>query len=141
MQSDNKETKPIQNDVPAQTIVDENIVPAEKISGEKEDTKVQKQSPITVLSEDEKCLFEEDKLPIIDETKVGTKKEFQSQENEVAVPKKKKLKFIEFASVTHQSKTFKMLGELAPVWRPKTRPRNKLKLNMEKLLNPKLNKE
>ena len=26
-------------------------------------------------------------------------------------------------------------------WRPKTRPRNKLRLNMKKLLNPKLNKE
>ena len=34
-----------------------------------------------------------------------------------------------------------MVGELAPGWRPKTRPRNKLKLNMKKLLNPKLNKE
>ena len=34
-----------------------------------------------------------------------------------------------------------MLGEIAPVWRPKTRPGNKLRLNMKKLLNPKLNKE
>ena len=34
-----------------------------------------------------------------------------------------------------------MVGELAPGWRPKTRPRNKLRLNMKKLLNPKLNKE
>ena len=34
-----------------------------------------------------------------------------------------------------------MLGEIAHVWRPKTRPRNKLRLNMKKLLNPKLNKE
>ena len=34
-----------------------------------------------------------------------------------------------------------MLGEIAPVWRPKTRPRNKLRPNMKKLLNPKLNKE
>ena len=32
-----------------------------------------------------------------------------------------------------------MLGELAPGWRPKTRPKNKLRLNMKKLLNPKLN--
>ena len=32
-----------------------------------------------------------------------------------------------------------MLGELAPGWRPKTRPRNKLRLNMKKLLNPNLN--
>ena len=34
-----------------------------------------------------------------------------------------------------------MVGELAPGWRLKTRPRNKLILNMKKLLNPKLNKE
>src|SRR5713101_3441679 len=34
-----------------------------------------------------------------------------------------------------------MLGEIAPVWRPKTRPKNKLRLNMKKLLNPKLKKE
>ena len=34
-----------------------------------------------------------------------------------------------------------MVGELAPGWRPKTRPKNKLKLNMKKLLNPKLNTE
>ena len=47
----------------------------------------------------------------------------------------------QFASVIHQGKTFKMLGEIAPVWRPKTRPINKLRLNMKRLLNPKLNKE
>ena len=34
-----------------------------------------------------------------------------------------------------------MVGELAPGWRPKTRPRNKLRLNMKKLVNPKLKKE
>ena len=34
-----------------------------------------------------------------------------------------------------------MLWELAPGWRPKTRPKNKLRLNMKRLLNPKLNKE
>ena len=48
---------------------------------------------------------------------------------------------MEFSLVTHQGKTFKMVGELAPGWRPKIRPRNKLRLNMKKLLNPKLNKE
>ena len=31
-----------------------------------------------------------------------------------------------------------MMGELAPAWRPKTRPTNKLKLNLKKLLNPRL---
>ena len=34
-----------------------------------------------------------------------------------------------------------MVGELALGWRPKTRPKNKLRLNMKKLLNPKLNIE
>ena len=31
-----------------------------------------------------------------------------------------------------------MLGEVGAVWRPKTRMKNKLRLNMKKLLNPKL---
>ena len=48
---------------------------------------------------------------------------------------------MEFATVIHQGKTLKMVGELAPGRRPKTRPKNKLRLNMKKLLNPKLNKE
>ena len=107
LQSVNKETQPVQDDAPAKTFVDDKIVLAEKVSGDEEDTKVQKQSAITILSEDETYLFEEDKIPVIDETKVGTKKEFYNQEDEVAVPMKKKLKVIEFASVTHQGKTLK----------------------------------
>ena len=139
LQSINKETQPVQDDAPAETFVDENIVLAEKVLGDEEDTKVQKQSPITILSEDETYLFEEDKIPVIGETKVGTKKEFQnSQEDRVAVPTKKKLKVMEFSIFIHQGKNLKMVGELDPGWRPKTRPRNKLRLNMKKLLNPKL---
>ena len=42
LQSDNKETEPVQDDAIAETFVAENIVPAEKISGDEEDTKVQK---------------------------------------------------------------------------------------------------
>ena len=34
-----------------------------------------------------------------------------------------------------------MLGEVGAVWRTKTRPKNKLRLNMKKLLNPKLAEE
>ena len=48
---------------------------------------------------------------------------------------------MEFSTVMHQGKTLNMVGELALGWRPKTRPKNKLRLNMKKLLNPKLNKE
>ena len=46
---------------------------------------------------------------------------------------------MEFSIVKHQGRSLKMMGELAPAWRPKTRPRNKLRLSMKKLLNPSLN--
>ena len=46
---------------------------------------------------------------------------------------------MEFATIKHQGRNLKMMGESAPTWRPKTRPRNKLRLNMNKLLNPSLN--
>ena len=48
------------------------------------------------------------------------------------------MKVVELASITHQGKVLKMLGDVGAVWRPKTRPKNKLRLNMKKLLNPKL---
>ena len=67
---------------------------------------------------DETYLLEEDKLTDIDKTRVGTKKEFYSQEDRIAIPKKKKLKVKEFSSVIHQGKILKMVGELAPGWRP-----------------------
>ena len=34
-----------------------------------------------------------------------------------------------------------MLGEIGVGWRPKTRPENKLRLNIKKLLNPKLDQK
>ena len=50
----------------------------------------------------------------------------------------KRMKVDELTSITHQGKVMKMLGEVGAVWRPKTRPKNKLTLSMKKLLNPKL---
>ena len=55
--------------------------------------------------------------------------------------RKKRVKVVEFVSITHQGKVLKMSGEVGAVWRPKTRPNNKLRLNMKKLLNPKLDEE
>ena len=52
--------------------------------------------------------------------------------------RRKKKKVVELASITHQGKVLKMLGEVGTAWRPNTRPKNKLRLNMKKLLNPKL---
>ena len=50
----------------------------------------------------------------------------------------RKRKVVQLASIKHQGKVLKMLGEIGTAWRPKTRPKNKLRLNMKKLLNPKL---
>ena len=96
-----KEIQPIQNEALAKKFIDEEIILIENISGDEENTKVQKKSPIIVLSEDETYLLEEDKLTVIDKTRPGTKKEFHSQEDRIAVPKKNKLKVMEFASVIH----------------------------------------
>ena len=46
---------------------------------------------------------------------------------------------MELFTVRHQGKNLKMVKDLAPGWRPKTRSKNKLRMNMKKLLNPKLN--
>ena len=74
MLSDIKETEPVKNDVPAETVSAEKAVPLENISDEKEDIEVQIQSPITIMSEDEKCLFEDDKVLITDATRVCIEK-------------------------------------------------------------------
>ena len=52
--------------------------------------------------------------------------------------RKKRMRVVEFDSITHQGKVLKMSGEVGAVWRPKTRLKNNIKLNMKKLLNPKL---
>ena len=46
---------------------------------------------------------------------------------------------VQISSVKFQGKSFVMLGESN--WRPKTRAKNKLRLNMKKILNPNLMKE
>ena len=103
---------------------------------------MQNQIPITVLSEeDEKYLFDDDKIPVTNVARVSAEQKLNTHCDEEALSKRKKMKVAEFTSITHQGKTLKMLGEIAPVWRPKTRPKNKLRLNMKKLLNPKLVKE
>ena len=117
------------------------IVVTEKVAVEEEDTKVQQRSPITILSEDEGYLLEGDESTVSAKTRVGTQREFYSQEDKTVMPKKKKIKVKEFSSIMHQGKSLNMMGELAPRWRPKTRPKNKLRMNMKKILNPKLNTE
>ena len=52
-----------------------------------------------------------------------------------------KIKVVQLASIKHQGKTLSMLGEIGTGWKPKNRPKNKLRFNMKKLLNPKLAKK
>ena len=52
-----------------------------------------------------------------------------------------KRKVVQLATIKHQGKTLSMLGEIGVGWRPKTKPKNKLILNMKNLLNPKLAQE
>ena len=105
----------------------------------KEDVKEQKQIPIIVLSEDdEKSLSNEAMVPTTDEARVHSKQEIHSHFEEETVSRRKRMKVVELASITHQGKVIKMLGEVGAIWRPKTRPKNKLRLNMKKRLNPKL---
>ena len=77
--------------------------------------------PLTILSEDEGYLLE-DEQPV-DEAELSAEAcgEFLTSEVKSARPKKKKKRTV------------------ASYRRPKTRPTNKLRWNMKKLLNPKLN--
>ena len=136
-----KESQPVQNKAPAEALIDEKIVFTENILGDEENTKVQQRSPITILSEDEGYLLEGDELTVSAETRVGTHRKFYSQEDKTVMPKKKKIKVKEFASIMHQGKSLNMVGEFSPGWRPKNRSKKKLMLNMKRLLNPKLNTE
>ena len=99
--------------------------------GVEEDVKEQKQIPITVLSKEEE-------RSLSNETRVHIKQDIHTHAEEEIMSRRKKMKFVELALITHQGKVLKMLGEVGAVWRPKTRPKKKLRLNMKKLLNPKL---
>ena len=111
----------------------EETVVIEQIAVKEEGIQAQQRSPLTILSEDEGYLLEEDEPIVKTEAKVDIYTECCRQESKAEKSKKKKTKVIamEFASVKHQGRTLEMLGEFAPGWRPKTRPRNKLRLNMK----------
>ena len=101
----------MENRAPTEALMDEKTVVTEKVAVEEEDVMVQQRSPITILSEDEGYLLEEDGVTFKDETGVGTYREFFNQEEKTVRPKKKKIKVkdMDFAIVRHQGRTLKML--------------------------------
>ena len=88
----------------------------EEVAVHEDKFQTQQRSPITILSEDEGYLLEEDQPITKTEVKAEAGKEFSTLGNKAVRPsrKKNKLEVMEFASVKHQGRTVKMLGELAP---------------------------
>ena len=87
-----KEVKPV-----------EEMLPAESNKNVREEVKEQKQSPIIVLSEgDEKYLSDEVKVPANNEARVCSKQEVYTHFEKEIVSRRKRMKVVEFASITHQ---------------------------------------
>ena len=79
--------------------------------------------------------------PVLDKLKVDNTQSSKEGFEEKLVMQGVKIEVVQLASIKHQGKTLFMLGEVGVGWRPKTRPKNKLRLNMKKLLNPKFAQE
>ena len=94
----------------------------------------QEQVPMGVQSEDKES-------PLFDEARADTEQYLHEQYEEGVMSRGIKRKVVQLASIKHQGKTLSMLGEIGAGWRTKTRPKNKLRLNMKNLLNPKLNQK
>ena len=75
---------------------------------------------------------------LFDEARVDTKQDLQKQSEEGVMSRGIKRKVVHLSSIKHQGKNLSMLGEIGAGWRPNTRPKNKLILNMKKMLSPKL---
>ena len=78
---------------------------------------------------------------MLDKLKVDNTQSSKEGFEEKLVMQGVKREVVQLASIKHQSKTLSMLGEVGVGWRPKTKPKNKLSLNMKKHLNPKLAQE
>ena len=138
---EDKEEKPEQYLAPAEDSHEEKTVDRKEIVVPKEDIQTQQRSPITFLSDDEGYLLEDEQLISKAELKVEIGKEIPTSGSKATKSsrKKNKLEVVELAAIHHQGKELKMLGEATSYCRPKTRSKNKLRLNMKRLLNPRLN--
>ena len=135
-----KKEQPMQHLTPAKVSSENKVAVTEEITVQEEEIQTQQRSPITILSDDEGYLLEEDQSIVKTEVKAETCREYSTLENKKVRPlrKKNRVEVVEFSIVKHQRRNPRMMGELAPAWNPKTRTTNKLKLNLKKLLNPRL---
>ena len=116
--------QPRQQLIPAEVSKEVKAAVTEEVAALKEEFQTQQRSPLTILSDDEGYLLEEDQPVDKTEDKPEACREFSTSEIKTVKPNRKKKKKFEV---------------IAPYCRPKTRPTNKLRWNMKKLLNPKLN--
>ena len=84
---------------------------------------------------------ERKEIPLIDKASIDNAQSSQEEFEEKLVSQGFKRKVVQLVAIKHQGKSLSMLGEIGVGWRPKTIPKNKLKLNMKNLLNPKLAQE
>ena len=133
----------MQHMAPADVFSEVKATVTKRVDVQKEDIQAQQRSPITILSEDEGYLLEEEESIAKAKVRDYICREFSTLENKTVrlERKKNRVEVMEFAAAKHQGRNLRMMGELAPPWRPKTRPTNKLKLNLKKLLNSRLNTE
>ena len=138
---EDKKEQPEQYLAPAEDSHEEKTVDRKEIVVPKEDIQTQQRSPITILSEDEGYLLEDEELISKAELKVEISKEIPTSGSKAtkSIRRKNKLEVVELDAIHHQGKELKMLGEATSYCRPKTRSKNKLRLNMKRLLNPRLN--
>ena len=97
------------------------VAVSKEIKVAKDEVQTKQRSPITILYDDEGYLLEEEQPIAKAEVNAETCREFFTSEIKAGKPNKKKKRTV------------------TPYWRPKTRPTNKLRWNMKRLLNPKLN--
>ena len=101
--------------------------------------------------EEGKCVLEQEhipidvheeikEIPVLDKLRVDNTQSSKEGLEEKMGMKGVKREVLQLATIKHQGKSLSMLGEVV-VWRHKTRPKNTLRLNMKKKLNPKLAQE
>ena len=80
-------------------------------------------------------------FPVIDNLKVDNPQSSVENFKEESFAAGLKCEMVQLSAITYQGKSFVMLGGVETRWRPKIRAKNKLRLNMKKILNPKFAKE
>ena len=105
------EDQPVRDGAPAETFMKEEIGITKEIVVKGESIQVHQRSPITILSEDEGYLLEEDEFIVKIDSRVNTYRECCGQEDKAKRSKKKKtkVKAMELATVRHQGRTLKMV--------------------------------